>query len=404
MPELAVSSFQVPGFQSMGVACGIKQSGRPDVALIVSEEPDTTVAMVSTQNPFAAAPVHVSRQHAANGQARAIVINSGNANACTGRQGLRDALTMARDTAEALGLDPEEVMVASTGIIGEPMPMDQVRAGIKDCAGRLGEGTGDEAAHAILTTDSGPKQTHAAIQVDGRTVTVAGIAKGAGMIHPNMATMLGFITTDASVPPKHLRHALQVATGLSFNQISVDGCESTNDMVITMANGRAGNEPLNPDHPDWGSFQDAVTQQCQQLAKMIAADGEGATRLLEVVVDGAANAEDARIAARAVVSSDLVKAAVHGSDPNWGRIVAAAGQTRIAIDPDATSVFVGPANDEVAVLEGGTPTGRKDEAHDRLTGSIARLRIHIGTGDATGTAWGCDLTPDYVTFNADYST
>ncbi len=402
--RLAHASFQVPGFRAMGVPCGIKSGNRPDLALIVSDQPGTAAAVVTTQNAFVAAPVHVTRQHAADGRAQAIVVNSGNANACTGRQGLRDALTMARQTATALGLVDQDVLVASTGIIGRPLPMPQISQGIEACVARLDEGTGNEAAHAILTTDSGPKQARATIQIEGKPITIAGFAKGAGMIHPNMATMLAFVATDAAIPPTHLRQALLAATAVSFNQISVDGCESTNDMAMVLANGVARHEPLHPEHPSWSDFQAALTSVCQQLAKQIAADGEGATRLLEVEVSGVRTDEDARCVARGIVASNLVKAAVHGQDPNWGRVVAAAGQLGVPLTVEEASLGIGPPGKEEWLLWKGVPASSAGQARDLLGRSVARLHLMVGDGPGRGTAWGCDLTPDYVTFNADYHT
>lgn len=406
-PSLAATHgiLTVRGVRAMGVHAGLKKD-RPDVALIVSDGPATTLAAVFTQNAFAAAPVHLSRQHVADGDVRAIVVNSGNANACTGRQGLRDALQMARTTAEELGIRPDQVLVCSTGRIGIRMPMEKVEAGIRDCAGKLDSAVGGEVANAILTTDSGPKEASRTFTVGDQTCTVAGIAKGAGMIHPNMATMLGFLVTDATVPAPALRQALAHATDRSFNQISVDGDESTNDTAALMATGAAGTGELTPEHPDWDAFQDAVTGLCQDLAKRIAADGEGATKLVHVTVEGARSDTDARLVARAIGSSNLVKSAVHGSDPNWGRIVSAAGQTRVPIDPDIVDVHLGAPGDTVAVLTAGEPCPDEtlEDARARMAGSDVAVHVHLHAGTGSGAAWGCDLTPDYVTFNSAYTT
>ncbi len=380
----------VDGFRCGTASFGLKSGNRPDIAVLVSDRP-CSAAMVSTQNPFAAAPLHVSRQHAADGRAQAIVVNAGNANACTGRQGLRDALGMARAAADALGLEPHDVLVASTGIIGEPLP-PTIHAGVRAACQAVADGEEEQLARAILTTDSGPKTAVAT----GDGYKIAGIAKGAGMIHPNMATMLAFITTDAAVAPKHLQQALADVTKTTFNQISVDGDESTNDMVAVLANGASGTT-LAPGDEGWDAFTQDLRAVCQQLATQIAADGEGATRLLEVVVDGTADDVDARRAARAVAASNLVKAAVHGRDPNWGRILAAAGQTRALLDN--VKVHIGDKV-MVCVYDGG-PTGAEEAAREAMGQSRVRIQIEAD-GPGHGTAWGCDLTADYVAFNAEY--
>lgn len=399
-PDLAL----VPGLRAAGVHCGLKKD-RLDLAILWSPDPRTTAAAVFTQNAFAAAPVHVSRQHVAGGQVRAIVVNSGNANACTGRSGLRDALEMARATAGHLGLAPDEVLVCSTGRIGIPMQMDKLRAGIDACAARIqaGEGDGHEAAAAILTTDSGPKEASRTFMVEGHACTLSGIAKGAGMIHPNMATMLAFLATDVQVAPAHLQAALAHAVDRSFNQISVDGDESTNDTCAILATAAAP-VTLHPDHPAWPVFQATLTGLCQELARRIAADGEGATRLLRVVVEGGATDADARGAARAVCASNLVKCAMHGSDPNWGRIVSAMGQSDAAIDPLAVDIWIGNPQQAVQVLAAGEPQDSLAEARACLDGAEVLVRVHLHQGAGAGEAWGCDMTEEYVTFNAQYTT
>ncbi len=406
MTRLALSEglHTIAGIRAMGVHAGIKKARR-DMALIVSDVPGTVGAAVFTQNAFAAAPVHVSRQHVANGDVRAIVVNSGNANACTGRQGLRDALAMARTAATELGLEPEQVLVCSTGIIGRAMPMEAVLAGIHDCAKRLDNAVGGEAADAILTTDSGPKEAARTVEVDGVEYHVAGIAKGAGMIHPNMATMLALMATDAPVAAADLRTLLKHAVDRSFNQISVDGDESTNDTAILLANGQAGGESLTRAHPAWLPLRDALTDLCQELAKRIVADGEGATRLLEVRVTGAASEAEARTAARAVVSSNLVKAALHGGDPNWGRIVAALGQSRAAVDTAGVSLVIESKAGRAQLLADGQPvSGALEAARQALGTPEVTYHLHLAVGDGQASAWGCDLTEDYVSFNAEYST
>lgn len=406
MPQLSLSDglLQVPGIQATGVHAGLKSGGRPDVAIIHSLSERTTCAAVFTQNAFAAAPVHLSRQHVADGDIRAIVVNSANANACTGRQGLRDALEMARTTAACLGLDEKQVLVCSTGRIGVPMPIEKVLSGITKAAAELPDAVGGEVAQAILTTDSGPKQASTTFTIEGHTLQIAGISKGAGMIHPNMATMLGFIATDATIPASDLRAAMQFVTQRSFNQISVDGDESTNDTAVILATGATDAPVLTQDHADWPAFLDALLAVTQSLAKQIAADGEGATRLLHVEVLGAASDAEARMAARAVAKSNLVKSAIHGSDPNWGRIVSAMGSTRAQIDPQVVDIDVGNLRQTVSVLQDGQPLDVEAQARELLSAPEVLLRIHLHQAQGQGTAWGCDLTPDYVVFNSAYTT
>ncbi len=406
-PHLAASHglLAVPGIRAMGVRAGLKKD-RPDVAVIASSGLNTTAAAVFTQNAFAAAPVHVSRQHVADGDIRAIVVNSGNANACTGRQGLRDALRMAKVTADELGIKPEQVLVCSTGRIGIPLPIHKVEVGILDCIARLDDAVGSEVANAILTTDNGPKEASRKFMVGDLEYTLAGICKGAGMIHPNMATMLAFLVTDATIPAPALRQALAHAADRSFNQISVDGDESTNDTAAFLATGVHKGPELNPKHPDWQGFLDTVTGLCQDLAKQIAADGEGATKLIHITVEGAPSDREARIVARAIGSSSLVKSAIHGSDPNWGRIVSAMGQSRVPLTPANVDVALGDLVHSVPVLESGEPVpdGALEAARARMQGSDVAIRVHMHGGTGTGQAWGCDLTEDYVVFNSAYTT
>ncbi len=391
----------VPGIRTNGVHAGIK-NGRPDVGVIVSDVPGTQAAAVFTQNAFAAAPVHISRQHVADGHVQAIVVNSGNANACTGRQGLRDALAMTESLGSALDIPHDQVLVCSTGIIGRKLPMEKIQQGITDCMAGIDDATGAEISKAILTTDTGPKEATTTFQANGQTYTLSGIAKGAGMVHPNMGTMLAFMVTDAPVPGKHLRTALVDATTTSFNQISIDGDESTNDTAILMANGASGGIELTPEHPEWGAFQTAVTQVATKLAKQIAGDGEGATRLFEVQVHGATDDTMARKAARAVAKSNLVKAAVHGRDPNWGRIVAAMGSTGMEVGD--VSIDIHGMGQVVRVLDAGQPVGVEADASNCLGDDTVKLVIDVAVGSGHGTAWGCDLSPEYVTFNAEYHT
>lgn len=392
----------VPGFRAMGVRAGLK-SDRPDVGILLSDREGTTAAAVFTQNAYAAAPVHVARENVADGDIRAVVVNSGMANACTGLQGLRDARAMAKRTAERLGLHHRQVFVASTGLIGEPLPMEKVLAGIDACCERLGEAAGGEFETAILTTDSGPKTAHATLDVDGIAVHIGGAAKGAGMIHPNMATLLGFVATDAAIEALHLRASLRHVVDRTFNQISVDGDESTNDTVALLAGGASG-VTLSPEHDAWPAFVAGLTTVCEALAKQIVADGEGATRIFEVHVRGAASDAEAQRASRAVAASNLVKCAIHGKDANWGRIISTIGATRVQVDPARTTVTIRAPAGAVDVLQDGTPTEAREAASKLLEAREVTLQITIGEGSGEARAWGCDLTNDYVSFNAHYTT
>ncbi len=396
--------LDVPGFQAQGVHCGLRYKQR-DLAIIVSQHPASTAA-VFTRNAFAAAPVHVSREHLAQGEIQAIVCNSANANACTGPQGMADARAMAGKTAHALGLELHQVLVASTGIIGHPLDMGKVNRGIEQCAGKLDQATGGEAAEAITTTDSHTKQVAAIAQAGERAFHLGAIAKGSGMIHPNMGTMLCFVATDAPIGSEHLQPLLQETVDASFNQISVDGDESTNDMVAVLANGAAGGPPIEPGSPAYEAFADALGQVCKHLARMIAADGEGATKLIEVQVTGAASVEEARAAARAVASSNLVKAAIHGEDPNWGRVLAAIGATGAQLDPGGVSLRFHHGPHQLKILTQGQPllNGGPPEGLEALQGDQVTINVDLAVGDEGAEAWGCDLTQEYVQFNSAYST
>jgi len=389
------------GFLAGAARCGLRKPGdpRPDLALVVSEGP-AAAAGVFTRNRVQAAPVQVTREHLRRGRLRAVVANAGVANACTGERGLADARRMAAVAAESLGLaGPEEVAVASTGVIGAYLPLERVAAGIREAASRLGREGGAEAALAITTTDTRPKEWAVRLELEGRPVTVGGMAKGAGMIHPDLATMLCFLTTDADVAPAALREALARAVDRSFNMVTVDGDTSTNDCVLALASGAAGNPPLLPGTASFDRFAAALTGVCVALAREIARDGEGATRLIEVTVRGARDEGDARRAARTVAASNLVKAAVHGADANWGRILAALGRSGAAFDPSQVSVRLGGL---VLVAGGCGAAFDEAEARSLLQRDEVRLVIDLGAGTAEATAWGCDLTADYVKINASY--
>jgi glutamate N-acetyltransferase / amino-acid N-acetyltransferase len=400
----------VAGFEAQGVWAQIKKKRR-DVALIVSDRPSKGAA-VFTQNAFAAAPVMVSREHVENGDIRAIVCNAGNANACTGEQGLADARAMAAHAAQALGLSPDQFIVCSTGIIGRPLPLEKVLVGIDECARTLGDAEGGEAAEAITTTDSHPKHVFVRIDVHGgaaapkRTFHVAGIAKGAGMIHPNMATMLAFLVTDAPISGTFLQASLKQAVDATFNMITIDGDQSTNDTCAVIANGAAGGPAIRKGTTEAEAFQSGLELACRTLAKHIAGDGEGATGLLEVAVEGAATLQDARTVARAVAASNLVKSALHGRDPNWGRIVAAAGACGARVEPAKVSLWFESELGSVPVLERGEPLAGNllEEAAGVLKAKEVRVRLRLGLGDHHAQAWGCDLSEEYVTFNSAYTT
>ena len=388
------------GFRAAGLACGIKANGRPDLALIVSDEP-ASGAGVFTTNVAVAPPIVISRDHlaAAGGRAQAIVVNSGCANACTGAEGHRHAEEMARAAASALGCAPESVLVASTGVIGVKLPMPKVLAGIARAAGVLSADGGAAAAQAIMTTDPFPKETAVEVAARGGTFRVGGMAKGSGMIEPMMATMLGFITTDARVEPALLSRALRAAADDTFNAISVDGECSTNDCVFALANGASGVQLGEKDLP---ALVEALRLVCEPLAIAIVRGGEGATKLITIRVTGAPTAEEAKITARAIANSPLVKTAVHGGDPNWGRLVAVAGRATRALVLERARVRIGP----VELFSDGAPHDeRAPEAAEYLMGTEISLEVDLGTGGpGEARMWTCDLSAEYVRINAEYRT
>ncbi|HZC19396.1 MAG TPA: bifunctional glutamate N-acetyltransferase/amino-acid acetyltransferase ArgJ [Rubrobacteraceae bacterium] len=388
------------GYRAVGVACGVRYEGRRDLGLLYSEEDSVTSALVITTNVVKAAPLLVSREAVEAGGVRAVVANSGIANAATGVRGSEDARRMQALAAAELGLRPGEVAVASTGVIGEHLPMDRIEAGIKEAAGRL-DADGSGFAEAILTTDTRAKEAVATVRVGGETVTVGGVAKGSGMIHPSMATMLAFVTTDAAIGEECLRGILRRATEITFNRITVDGDTSPNDMVLLMANGTAGNEPLTAGSPDYAAFEEAVEAVMRELAKEIARDGEGATKLVEVVVEGARDEGSAAALAKAVVGSNLVKAAVFGEDANWGRVLNAMGYAGVSFDPEGVELYFGP----VKVFANGEPVPHEEaEANAALAGDEASILARLREGEASATGWGCDLTYEYVKINGSYRT
>jgi glutamate N-acetyltransferase/amino-acid N-acetyltransferase len=387
------------GFRASGVSCGIKAKGL-DLAVLASDKP-ASVGAVFTTNLAQAAPIVVSRRHAeaGGGRARAIVVNSGCANACTGRDGMEHAAAMTAFTAQSLGCEPVSVLVASTGVIGVKLDIEKVRHGVADAVRSLSTHGSALAARAIMTTDPFPKETAVEVNADAGTFRVGGIAKGSGMIEPNMATMLGFITTDAAVDASLLQRALKAACDETFNAISVDGECSTNDCVFALANGASG-VTLGP--AEYGALVDALRQVCEPLAIGIVRGGEGATKLITVSVIGAASNEDARRAARAIANSPLVKTAIHGGDPNWGRLVAVAGRSGSAFSLDGAAVRIGG----IELFSEGMPHDeRAPEAAEYLTGKDIAVEVDMGTGGAGRShMWTCDLTAEYVKINAEYRT
>lgn len=389
------------GFLAAGVRCGIKQSGG-DLAIIAAEK-DAAAAVVTTQNQVVGAPVMWIRRILPRGcgKARAFVINSGCSNVCTGRGGLKDAETMAAQAARLIGTRPEKVLVASTGVIGRRLPMAKVRKGIAAAVARLGTGNDAAAARAIMTTDTRPKSAVVRGRVGGKSMTVAGIVKGSGMIAPSMATMIGVITTDAAVRPAALHKALKAAVEPTFNAITVDSDTSTSDTVAVLASGAAGNRPITAASPGYRKFVAMLTDVCGRLARAVVADGEGATKVIQVAVRGARSAREARVAAMSVANSPLVKCAVHGGDPNWGRIAAALGKCDAKVDPETLTLKIGG----VALFARGAPRKfdlAKVRAH--LRGKQVAIGCDLGLGKAAFTALTCDLSREYVTINADYHT
>lgn len=386
------------GFKAGGLHCGLKRK-RPDLGWIFSEVPGAA-AGVYTTNLFQAAPLLVTKESIAQKhQLQSIVINSGNANACTGEEGMANAYEMRKLTAEQFGIPEHLTAVASTGVIGEQLPMDTLTQGLKQMS--LNDVDVDLFEKAILTTDTCVKHIAVQVVIDQKVVTIGGAAKGSGMIHPNMATMLSFITTDTLVEQEDLLAALKQVTNKTFNMITVDGDTSTNDMVLTLANGLAGNKVLNKNHEQWAIFIDAFQYVSETLAKMIARDGEGATKLIEVEVSGAETNEAAQVISKSVVGSNLVKTAVFGTDPNWGRIICAAGYSGTPIDTTNINVKLGT----ILVVHNGLPVSFSEiEAKKYLSQDVIHISIQLGDGDGQATAWGCDLTYDYVKINASYRT
>jgi len=386
------------GFLAGAIHAGIKTKKHElDLAILYSEMPCIAVGFFTT-NRIKSAPVILSQRRLIKRQAQAIVVNSGCANACLGEQGIADASEMASLTARKLAIRAEDVLVASTGITGIPLPMERIRYGIKET--ELNEDGGHDFTKAIMTTDTRPKEIAIRVDVEGSKFTIAGVAKGAGMIHPNLATMLCFVATDALINADFLQSSLRDAVDTSFNMISIDGDTSPSDCVFLLANGLAGNKIIS--FGNGGAFQEALDEVCTYLAKSIVRDGEGATKLIEVTVEGAIKQAEARQAVRTIVSSPLVKAAIHGNDPNWGRVVAALGRSGIELTEDKLDVYL---NDTCVMKQGCSAPFNKEEIKIALSNSDSVIiKVCLNLGEAEATAWGCDLSEEYVTINSAYST
>ncbi|MDP2729810.1 MAG: bifunctional glutamate N-acetyltransferase/amino-acid acetyltransferase ArgJ [Dehalococcoidales bacterium] len=397
IPEGTVTSPE--GFYAGAVSAGIKkEKGKLDLGILFSEVP-CKAAGLFTSNRIKSAPVTLCQERLKEGRAVAVVVNSGCANAYTGEQGLADAAEMATLAAEGIGVSAGDVLVASTGVTGHPLPMEQVRDGISQLI--LSRDGGHELSRAIMTTDTVPKETAVSVRTDGSEFTIGGIAKGSGMIHPDLATMLCFLATDAEVDPDFLKSALVKAADVSLNMISVDRDTSPSDTLLIMANGLAGKGPVTPGSYEADVFQQALNKVCIHLARAIARDGEGATRLIEVTVNGAISVAEAKLAARGIVSSTLVKAAVHGGDPNWGRIIAALGQSGVEMVESKIDLSIG----DIDVLKNGRPLSFSQRKIVRvLKQSEVPIAVQLNLGTASATAWGCDLSEEYVTINSQYTT
>ena len=400
MKKVSEYSVAAPkGFFAGTAASGLKKNKREDLAVIFSERP-AVAAAVFTQNLVAAAPVQVSREALRSRTHRAIVVNSGCANACTGEPGLADARRTAEIVAEYFNCDDREVLVASTGVIGVRLDMSKVEAGIRQATAALSRENGARVAEAIMTTDTRPKRAAKTLRIGGARVTIAGVAKGAGMIHPNMATLLSFVTTDAAIAKPALQAALRRAVNRSFNRVSIDGDTSTNDTLVALANGAAGNPPIaKAAGAEFEAFADALTEVCIDLAKQVARDGEGATKLVTIRVRRAPTMRDAERIAETIATSPLVKTAIAGADANWGRILAAAGRSGARFDPASVEIRIG--NLLVARRGGGVPF---DEARalEILKRDEVSILVDLHQGEAEVTEWTCDLTEGYIRINADY--
>ncbi|MFC0272010.1 bifunctional ornithine acetyltransferase/N-acetylglutamate synthase [Metabacillus herbersteinensis] len=388
------------GFLAAGVHAGLRYS-KNDLGIILSEVPANSAA-VYTQSHFQAAPLKVTQESINQaGMLQAIIVNSAVANACTGEKGLQDAYEMRAHCARKFQLAEHHVAVASTGVIGEYLEMEKIRDGIDQLKPSSQNNQAENFGQAILTTDTVMKTSCYELNIDEKKVIIGGAAKGSGMIHPNMGTMLSFITTDAKIDSDSLHTVLKDITNTTFNQITVDGETSTNDMVIVMANGLAENQTLNENHPQWSQFKLGLQKVAEELAKQIAKDGEGATKLIEVKVTGAKTVNEANIVAKKIVGSNLVKTAVYGADANWGRIVGVIGHSDVSLQPELVEIYL----EDTCLFKENSPQAYSEEtATAALKKEQVNILVHLKNGDASGKAWGCDLTYDYVKINASYRT
>ena len=395
------------GFKAAGIHVGVKthNTNKKDVALIVSDV-ECSASAVFTKNVVKAAPIHVDKKHLENGKARAIVANSGNANACA-PNGEENAIKMCQAAARVIGCDPTDVLVSSTGVIGQTINVKVIEDGMPELYAALDTTAeaSDAAAHAIMTTDTVKKEIAVETEVGGKTVRMGGIAKGSGMIHPNMGTMLCFLTTDCAISPEMIKTALLETVNVSFNRISVDGDTSTNDSCIVLANGLAGNAEITEKGEDYNAFLEALQALCMELAKSMASDGEGAKHLITCTVTGAADEQTAETIAKSVIGSTLTKAAIFGADANWGRVLCAMGYSGAEFDPDKVDVHFTSAAGDIAVCEKGRGLNfDEDLAKKILTEHDIEINITMGEGAAKCTCWGCDITYDYIKINGDYRT
>ncbi|HBO83809.1 MAG: bifunctional ornithine acetyltransferase/N-acetylglutamate synthase [Deltaproteobacteria bacterium GWC2_42_11] len=404
---MKVQNLSINGFKSAGIHCGIKKDRKKDLAIIYSEVP-ALVAGVFTKNKIKAAPVLLGMQRLKNGLCQAVIINSGNANACTGKQGLNHAKTMVELAENALGIKKGLAFVASTGVIGQPLPMDKIKKGIANVASKVSTDGWENAAQAIMTTDAFPKIAFEKCTIDGKEISMLGIAKGAGMIKPDMATMLSFIATDVNIERNALQKTLKMAVDNSFNCITVDGDTSTNDTVLVLANGFAKNPRLTSPDPRLAAFQAMIEKVCKKLAFMLVMDGEGATKFLEFKITGAKNNKDAKRVADTAANSLLVKTAFFGEDANWGRIMAAIGRAGVDVKEEKINIYF---NDVPVVLNGQKAKGKGLKAEDiekKASKAVKQkhicIKIELGLGKGSAIVWASDLSYEYVKINASYRT
>ena len=402
MIEGGVTAAQ--GFVAGGIHCGIrKNKSKPDLAMIYSQTP-CAAAAVYTQNLVKGAPILVTKKNIENGFAKAVICNSGNANTCNA-DGVEKAEAMCDLTAKALGIDPEDVVVASTGVIGQVLPLEPIASGIPELVKVLSPEGSNGAATAIMTTDTIAKEAAAEVEIGGKTVHIGGISKGSGMIHPNMATMLCFVTTDCAITPKMLDQAIHQVTDCTFNMISVDGDTSTNDTFAILANGAAGNQEITAAGPEYDAFVEALEAVCRKLSKLMAGDGEGATKLLVCKVDGAADLDTAKTVSKSVICSTLFKAAMFGADANWGRVLCAIGYSGATVDVNKIDVSFRSVAGQVDVCVNGAGIPFSEEEASKVLGEHdIEILVHLHMGQESAAAYGCDLTYDYVKINGDYRT